>query len=97
MPRVSSPDSNLLCLSPDPEAATFVQIAQFCNSMNEDHWSESMNENLGPGNGLSAVTLLTGDRLVDKKPTNLSFGGILNALSVTFEQIGNFYDKYRKK
>lgn len=81
----------------DQEAATFVQIARLCNFMNENHWSESMSENLGHGKGPHVITLLTGDKLIDKKPTNLSFSGILNAMSVNFEQIGAFYGKYKNK
>lgn len=65
--------------------------------MNENHWSEPMNKHMGQGKGWNVVTLLTGDRLVDKKSTNLSFSGILDAISVNYEQIGVFYGKYKKK
>lgn len=43
------------------------------------------------------VTLLTGEKLTDKKCTNLSYTGILNALSINFEQISVFYAKYKNK
>lgn len=43
------------------------------------------------------VTLLTGEKLADKKCSNLSYTGILNALSINFEQITVFYAKYKNK
>lgn len=87
----------------DREAATFVHIAQFCNFMNENHSTNATNsddvaENTMKTSGRpNVVTLLTGDKLSEKKSTNFSFTGIMNAMSINFDQIGNFYGKYKKK
>lgn len=83
----------------DREASTFVQIAQFAHYMNENNGiqngsehSESM-EIVRP----NVVTILSGDKLADKRESNLSFTGILNAATINFEQITAFYAKYKKK
>lgn len=87
----------------DREAATFVHIAQFCNFMNENHSTNATNtdnvaENTMKTSGRpNVVTLLTGDRLSEKKSSNFSFTGIMNAMSINFDQIGSFYGKYKKK
>lgn len=43
------------------------------------------------------LTLLTGDLLSERKSTSLSFAGVINAISVNYDQISNFYTKYKKK
>lgn len=60
---------------------------------NEDGNDHNINDQARP----NAVTILTGDKLGDKKASNLSFTGILNAAAINFEQITTFYGKYKKK
>lgn len=43
------------------------------------------------------VTFITGDKLIDKKLNNISFTGIMDAIGINFEQITEFYAKYKKK
>lgn len=97
------PNIHFSILFSDREAATFVHIAQFCNFMNENHSANGVNsdsnvdQTVKTSNRPNVVTLLTGDRLSDKKSSNFSFTGIMNAMSIKFEQIGTFYGKYKKK
>lgn len=60
---------------------------------NGDHVDLNTDDHTRP----NAVTILTGDKLGDKKASNLSFTGILNAAAINFEQITAFYGKYKKK
>lgn len=84
----------------DRESSTFIQIAQFCNFINDSHQLDD--ENLFNG-ALDAslrpkvVTFITGDRLTDKKLCNISFTGIMDAIGIHFETITEFYAKYKKK
>lgn len=84
----------------DRESSTFIQIAQFCNFINDSHQLDD--ENLFNGT-LDAslrpivVTFITGDRLTDKKLCNISFTGIMDAIGIHFETITEFYAKYKKK
>lgn len=100
---MQEPHLRFAVLFADREAATFVHIAQFCNFMNENHLANETNldngadHNVKPSNRPNVVTLLTGDRLSDKKSSNFSFTGIMRALSINFEQISTFYGKYKKK
>lgn len=55
--------------------------------------SESSKNDLKP----HIVTFLTGDKLTEKKYTNINCIGILNAIGIKFEQITDFYGKYKKK
>lgn len=43
------------------------------------------------------VTFVTGEKLIDRKLNNISFTGILDAIGVNFEQITEFYSKFKKK
>lgn len=91
---------NISFWSADREASTFVQIAQFCHYMNENHATKSgsdHNDSIISETRPNVVTILTGDKLADKKESNLSFTGILNAATINFEQITAFYAKYKKK
>lgn len=79
------------------EASTFMHIAQFCNFINDTHTANGENilgDSMAKPN---VVTFLTGDRLIDNKSSQISFTGILDAISVNFEQINEFYGKYKKK
>lgn len=83
----------------DREAATFIQIATFCNFMNENHATKNGDHSDHSADKQSRpniVTILTGDKLCDKKSSNLSFTGILNAVDINFDQITTFYAKYKK-
>lgn len=74
-----------------------MHIAQFCNFLNETHTANGENildESMGKP---KVVTFLTGDKLIDKKLCNISFTGILDAIGINFEQINDFYAKYKKK
>lgn len=71
--------------------------AQFCNHINETHTANGENildESMAKP---SVVTYLTGDKLVDKKLSNISYCGILDAIGINYEQITEFYAKYKKK
>lgn len=73
-----------------------MHVVQFCNFMNETHHgnaSDQMADNERP----NVVTLLTGDKLAERKSSNFSYTGIMNAVSINFEQITTFYAKYKKK
>lgn len=101
-PPTHCPFSHVLlnCSLPlDRDASTFVQIAQFCNFLNDNHVTNGGNGDNCMKNGASpnVVTLITGIKLSDKKATNFSYTGIMNALSINFEQISTFYAKYKKK
>lgn len=74
----------------DRESSTFIQIAKFCNFIVTNHSEGSEYE-------ANLVTFLSGDNLNDKKTTNLSFTGILDAIPVRHDQISNFYEKFKKK
>lgn len=43
------------------------------------------------------ATLLTGDKLIDAKSSNISYTGILDAIGVHYENIREFYAKFKKK
>uniref|UniRef100_A0A7G3ATP9 Putative nonsense-mediated mrna decay protein n=1 Tax=Lutzomyia longipalpis TaxID=7200 RepID=A0A7G3ATP9_LUTLO len=73
----------------DREASVFLQIAQFCNYI--------VTNQMNPDGSTDAVTLLTGENLVEKKCPHFSYYGILNSIPVKFDQIQGFYAKYRKK
>lgn len=72
----------------DRDASTFLQIAQFCNYMQANH---------SDGSDHRILTLLTGTNIKDKKSPNFSFTGVMDAVSVHFEQISTFFAKYKKK
>lgn len=76
-----------------------MQIAQFCHYMNENHAVKngSDHDSIASDTRPNVVTILTGDKLADKKDSNISFTGILNAATINFEQITAFYAKYKKK
>ena len=74
---------------PDRDASTYLQIAQFCNYLQS-------NESDGAPNS-EILTLLTGDNINDIKSSQISYSGIMQAVSVNFMQITNFYAKYKKK
>lgn len=74
----------------DREASTFLQIAQFCNYIVSHHSDSNEYE-------ANVLTFLSGDNLNQKRLTNFSYTGILEAISVQFDQISNFYAKYKKK
>lgn len=74
-----------------------MHVAQFCNYINDTHKTNGENildETMEKPN---VVTFLTGGKLVDKKLTNISFTGILDAIGINYEQINEFYGKYKKK
>lgn len=85
----------------DRDASTFMQIAQFCHYMNENHGmkngSDRNDGTMASDTRPNVVTILTGDKLTDRKDSNLSYTGILNAATINFEQITEFYAKYKKK
>lgn len=74
-----------------------MHIAQFCNHINETHAANGENILDASMTKPNVVTFLTGDKLVDKKLSNISFTGILDAIGINYEQINDFYAKYRKK
>lgn len=78
-----------------------MQIAQFCHYMNENHGmkngSDRNDGTMASDTRPNVVTILTGDKLTDRKDSNLSYTGILNAATINFEQITEFYAKYKKK
>uniref|UniRef100_A0A336LTY4 CSON015414 protein n=1 Tax=Culicoides sonorensis TaxID=179676 RepID=A0A336LTY4_CULSO len=72
----------------DRESNTFFQIVKFCNYIvtnNQEKDSTDM------------ITFLTGDNMAEKKSEGFSFQGILDLIPVKYEQIINFYSKYKKK
>lgn len=72
-----------------------MHVAQFCNFINETYTTNS--ENILEGTKPNVVTFLTGGKLIDKKLSNISFTGILDAIGINYEQINDFYAKYKKK
>lgn len=81
----------------DREAAAFIQIAQFCNFMNESYFIKNGDAEKSDGVRPNIVTFLTGDKLGDKTAGNLSYTGLLNAGAINFEQITTFYANFKKK
>lgn len=74
-----------------------MHVAQFCNHINEAHAANGENILDASMAKPSVVTFLTGEKLIDKKLSNISFTGILDAIGINYEQINEFYAKYRKK
>ncbi|XP_055923205.1 nonsense-mediated mRNA decay factor SMG5 [Eupeodes corollae] len=74
----------------DREATVFVQIAQFCNHLVANHTDPNSTEFQS-----NVVTYLSGDNLHEKRHTNFSFTGILDAIPVRHDQIANFYAKFK--
>lgn len=75
-------------------------IAQFCNFINENHigngeniLDSSFDSSIRP----NVVTFLTGDKIIDRKLSNISYTGILDAIGIHSEPIREFYAKYKKK
>lgn len=74
-----------------------MHIAQFCNYINDTHATNGENILDASMAKPNVVTFLTGGKLVDKKLSNISFTGILDAIGINYEQINDFYAKYKKK
>ncbi|XP_017464505.1 PREDICTED: protein SMG5 [Rhagoletis zephyria] len=76
----------------DRDAGVFLQIAQFCNHLVANHSDPKSTEFQ-----TNVVTYLSGDSLYEKQrhQTNFSFTGILDAIPVRYEQISNFYAKFK--
>ncbi|XP_067620144.1 nonsense-mediated mRNA decay factor SMG5 isoform X2 [Eurosta solidaginis] len=76
----------------DRDASVFLQIAQFCNHLVANHSDPKSTEFQ-----TNVVTYLSGDSLYEKQrnQTNFSFTGILDAIPVRYEQISNFYSKFK--
>lgn len=89
--------SIFVVIFPDLQTSTLVQIAYLCNFLNENNSPDLLADNIVKQNGSSVVTLLTGDKLIESKCNNFSIIGILNAISVPFEQIDKFYGRYKNK
>ncbi|XP_031621383.1 protein SMG5 isoform X2 [Contarinia nasturtii] len=81
----------------DREASTFMHIAQFCNYINDTHVANGENILDASMAKPNVVTFLTGGKLIDKKLSNISFTGILDAIGINYEQINEFYAKYKMK
>lgn len=81
----------------DREASAFIQIAQFCNFMNESYFIKNGDAEKIDGIRPNIVTFLTGDKLGDKTAGILSYTGLLNAAAINFEQITTFYANLKKK
>ena len=82
----------------DRDATTFLQIIQFCNYLVENHTTTNNNLFLLSNNnnkhnqqelpypqpnGGKILTLLTGDKILDKKLTTNNAGGVMGATSNT--------------
>lgn len=52
---------------------------------------------MGTESTAEVLTFLTGEVLSDRKSTCLSFTGVINSISVNYDQILMFYSKYKKK
>lgn len=76
----------------DRDASVFLQIAQFCNHLVANHSDPKSAEFQS-----NVITYLSGDSLHEKQrnQTNFSFTGILDTIPVRYEQISNFYSKFK--
>lgn len=81
----------------DREAATFVLIAQFCNFINENHAKHASDMDASNTIQPNVAVLLTSEKLVDSKSSNISCTGILDAIGIHYETIREFYAKFKKK
>ncbi|CAD7086352.1 unnamed protein product [Hermetia illucens] len=74
----------------DRDATCFLQIVKFCNYIVTHHSD-------GIEHDANVLTYLSGDSLHEKCIPNFSYTGILETIPVRFDQVANFYDKYKKK
>lgn len=82
--------AHLVARFTDRDATCFLQIVKFCNYIVTHHSD-------GIEHDANVLTYLSGDSLHEKCIPNFSYTGILETIPVRFDQVANFYDKYKKK
>lgn len=81
----------------DREAATFVLVAQLCNFISDNYTASDGYDFTNTPIRPNMATLLTGERIIDNKSSNISYTGILDAIGIHYEPIREFYAKFKKK